>query len=523
MAEFREWMITEDGCDGYIFADLMLGICHLHEAKKAKKKDWQRTLWNLSPELKSLPPPDERKVNGTVEVPKFDPEAAKHMAPFNDDKDGDSCPITPLSSYAKHIKTIQKFAHASPENFAQTMMFSPLSANAPFPKHWDNFYLLMLLLKHVHPHAVSEQELKDLVRVYDDKYHSLGHTISGWKLRTIAEIWSHKEKLYSELMALAQGGSDRDIIARLCRFTGVQPVKAGFMAQLLFGRAGCIDTHNIDIYSTVWPDLSSELGFSPETMEKEKANKKWNVSPAQLAKGGVPKGVDAYVSTLEKLKGRGIGTEQLWNVWVDFVENFYRYISEHGRGAYTPMGAAADMNDPTYKKLADIKVPKILPAGRMDRGEDENARKILIPLMTGRGEGASATHDQIDPDEMFKQHMGMYRHGEPGGAAASSIPFATLVKPDGTKEPLEKSIGLAHEPSNIHYFGKKSGEKTIDPDFVRYVNRRRLETGGRKGAEEAERKEREDQEKKIQIGQHPGLPGFEDLPPPGWNKKKKKR
>ena len=85
MAEFREWMITEEGCDGYMFADLMLGICHLHEAKKAKKKDWQRTLWNLSPELKSLPPPDERKVNGTIEVPKFDPEAAKHMAPFDDD------------------------------------------------------------------------------------------------------------------------------------------------------------------------------------------------------------------------------------------------------------------------------------------------------------------------------------------------------------------------------------------------------------------------------------------------------
>jgi len=508
--EFKNWIITEEGCDGYLLADLVLGMCHLNEAKKVKKQDWQRMLMNLSPELKSLPPPDERKANGRIEVPKFDPDAAKGMAPFDDDDDKDSCEITPLSSYAKHIKKIQKFAHSSPENFAQTMMFSPLSANTPFPKHWDNFYVLMLLLKHVHPHDVTEAQLKDLVRVYDDKYHSLGHTISGWKLRTIAEIWSNKENLFQELMALAARGTDRDIIARLCKFTGVQPVKAGFIAQLLFGRAGCIDTHNIDIYSTVFPDMAGELGFSTDTLEKEKANKKWQVTKAQLEKPEVPRGVDAYVSTLEKLKGRGVGTEQLWNVWVDFVENFYRYISEHGRGAYTPMGAAADMSDPLYKKLSTIQIPKILPAGRMDTGDNEDARKILIPLMTGRGEAGSATHLQLDPDTMFKQHVGMYKHGEPGGYAASSIPFATLVKPDGTREPLEKSIGLADKPGNVHYFGKDSGEREIDPDFVRYVNRRRLETGGRKGAEERDRVERE---KKI-MARVPGLPGMEDLPPP---------
>ena len=520
MANFKDWILTEEAYFGYVLADLGAGLCNLLEIRKrGKTTSPQKTLWNLAPNIEKMPPPEDRRPAGKVHVPKFDPDIAAKMAPFDDPEIAKSCPITPLSGYAKHIQYIKAFAMKSPENFAQVMMFSPLSANVPFPKHWDNFNALMLLLHHVHPHKVTEQELKDLMSSFDDKYHSLGHTINGFKLRTIAEIWSAKDQLFKELPALAGRAGDRELIARLCQFTGVQPVKAGFMAQLLFGRAGCIDTHNIDIYSHVFPDMAAELGYTG-TDEKgyEKDNSKWNVNRAQLMKGKIPKGIDDYVGTLNKLQGRGIGTEQMWDIWVDFVENFYRYISEHGMGAYTPMGAALDPNNPVYKNLNGLWIPKTLPAGRTG-GEGEEGRQIKIPLIGGRGAGGSATHLQLSPEEMFRQRNAMYRFGKPGGAAAASIPFATLEKPDGTKEPLEKSIGMGMEPTDVHYFGRP-GEEELDPDYVRYVAKKRVSTGGRRGAEAEEEKDRL---RKIQA-RVPALPGFDDdTPLPTKLSKKKKK
>lgn len=171
-------------------------------------------------------------------------------------------------------------------------MFSPLSANVPFSKHWDGFNTMMAILHHYFPHKVNPEQLKEIVNVFDDKYHSLAHTISGWKLDTVAEIWSNKEKYFAALPALAAKGDDRALIAQLSKLPGVQPVKAGFMAQLLFGRAGCIDTHNIDIYTHVFPDMEDEL--DPQ---------KWSIKgdKAAAVEKGVPGEVDRYVSALEKL------------------------------------------------------------------------------------------------------------------------------------------------------------------------------------------------------------------------------
>jgi hypothetical protein len=472
MADFKNWMITEEACFGYVLADLAAGLCDLLEATTTRKSKPKAT-----PSTGNLPPLEKREPMGKVIMPKFNPKTADKMAPYNDKTL--SCPITPLSGYADHIRHIQKFALSSPENFAQTMMFSPLSANVPFPKHWDNFYVLMLLLKHYYPQKVSPEELRELIKVFDDKYHSLGHTINGIKLNTIAEIWNEKENLFRELPALAHKSDDKILIQRLCRFTGVQPVKAGFMVQLLFGRAGCIDTHNIDIYSTIFPDMAKELGHvDAEDESNDKKSKNWKISAIQAGKDKIAPGVDSYVNTLQKLAKRGFGTQQIWDVWVDFVENFYRYISAHGMGAYMPMGSAIDPNDPAYKGYEGILIRKTLPAGRHNL--EGQGRKVWVPAITDKGRGASATHLMMDPDEMFKQRVGMYRHGKPGGYSAASVPFPTIKNPFGEKEPLDRSIGMGSEPSDVHYFARP-GEKEIDPEYVRHIIRQRLASGGRKG------------------------------------------
>lgn len=427
MHGFREWIDNNEAGVGYVVSAIGRTILLLSEGRKNPER-------LRGKEFKSAPMLFSKdELNPTIQLP------SKKILGAN------ACPITPLSGYEKHIKAIQQYAMAGPDQFAQTMIFSPLSANVPFAKHWDNFHVLMLILKHYFPKTVDIPELRRIVDTFSDTWHALGHTIASFKLNTIAYIWNNKEKLFQELIDLSKEEDDFKLIARLSQIPGVLPVKAGFMAQLLFGKAGCIDTHNIDIYSKVYPELIKDLDF-----------RKWDRSEG---------GIESYIKTLQKLEKKGIGTKQLWDVWVDFVEHFYKITSEHGGSMYADMGSALDPSDPAYQALKDIKIPKT----RVGQGFIKNA---MVPLVSGKhGLGASATHLQTDPDEILKQFNLIYRQHKKGSEAASAIPYQV----DKYGRPLEKSIGMPTEPSSLHYFGKaldNSGE--VDPEYIKKIIRDRI-------------------------------------------------
>jgi hypothetical protein len=359
-----------------------------------------------------------------------------------------SCPITPLSGYERHIKKIQDFAQSGPDQFAQVLMFSPLSANANFAVHWDNFYVLMIILKHYFPKTVKKEELEAVVDGFGDYLHSMGASIYGWKFDHIEYIWNNREKLMGEFNELNSKNDLHKIIARLSRIPGVQPVKAGFVAQLIYGKAGCIDTHNIDIYGKVFPELKDDL-----------EPKKWTL------KGGNEKGVENYTKLLDKLQDRGIGTKQLWDVWVDFVENFYKHITKHGKGYYGDYGSGLDPNDPIYQALKNVVIPKT--------GIGRNKKSVFVPLVSGKhGMGASATHLPMDADDALDQFDKMYRKGEKGSEAAGSVPFRT----DKFGRPIDPTSGLSDMPSSLYYFGNAMN----DPDRIRDVINKRLAAGGKK-------------------------------------------
>lgn len=413
--EFKKWINLSEGILGYVLA-----AC-ITEGRKSpetlRRKDFSSTLFDTTP--KQILGPDE-------------------------------CPINPLSGYDTHIKSIQKFAFSGPEQFAQTILFSPLSANVPFTKHWDNFQVLMMILKHYFPNKVDPQKLEYIVDAFNDKYHALAHTISGFKYKTIAYIWNNRENLFNELPKLSSEGDDEKLIRRLSEIPGVQPIKAGFIAQLLFGKAGCIDTHNIDIYTKVFPDMADEFN-----------EKKW--------KG--KEGAKNYVALLKKLeKEKKIGSKQLWDIWVDFVEYFYRLVSTHGKGIYADMGSSLDPNDPIYRaiKEKEIKIPKI-------KIGQSTKKHVMVPVISGRyGMGASATHLQDDPDEMLRQFQRIQR-GEEGSTASRSIPFRT------NQNDANASIGMPTEPSSLHYFGKALSNKgEIDPERIKHIIDKRQERGGKK-------------------------------------------
>jgi hypothetical protein len=424
---FRSWFNLEEGLAGYVAANILEVIVEGRRdptALQNRRRSNQQSLF-------AEPEPE-------IEKPR-----PKQVL------DAHACPVTPLSGYRKHIEAIQSYARKSPENFAQVLIFSPLSANVPFSKHWNNFHVLMLILKHYFPKKVERQQLELVVDAFNDYLHSLAHTIQSFKLDTITDVWNQREQLMQELSAIAKEGDDVKLISKLSEIKGVQPVKAGFIAQLLFGRAGCIDTHNIDIYSKVYPDIAN----------------KFNAGDWQNNKQG---GVEKYVSLLGDLEKRGIGTQQLWDVWVDFVENMYKMISSHGRGSYADMGSALDPNDPVYQALKNVEIPKIGLGKKKD---------VFVPLVSGKhGMGASATHLPMDPDDALNQFYNMYRMGQKGSDAASSVPFHT----DAMGRPMDATSGMGLEPSSLHYFGKALTNTGVDPDHVRDIIRRRLAKGGRK-------------------------------------------
>jgi hypothetical protein len=438
--EFSTWIKHNEGCLGYVagavaytlFAEGRRDPKKLQRSKATKRKKSQSgTLFDIG------------------DPSKLDPEDI--IDPAAKEAPGDSCPVTPLSGYDTHIKAIQSFAHASPENFAQVLMFSPLSANIGFAKHWDNFQVLMMILKTMYPNQVTKKEIEHAVDSFNDKYHSLPASISGWKLDTVAQIWSNKENLKNKLDSIAKTGDDEALINELIKIPGVAPVKAGFIAQLLWGRAGCIDTHNIDIYTKAFPE-----------MEKDLDAKHWSKNE---------KGTKKYVKTLRDLEGKGIKTKQLWDVWVDFVENFYKQISKFGLGSYTPMGSATDPSDPAYAQLKGIKVPKKATTTGGDIYEIE-------PISGKYGMGASATHLQMEPDDALRQFHNMYNLGEPGSSAARAVAFR---KNRRTGKSLDQNLGV--EPSLLKYFQPSLSNQDVDPAIVKDIIQQRLGTGGRKAAQ----------------------------------------
>jgi hypothetical protein len=385
------------------------------------------------------------------------------------------CPVTPLSAYAREIEALKRYSSGSADAFAQVLMFSPLSANVSFAKHWDNFPVVMTVLKTMFPDIIKpltpedsqyaskpHKLLEKYLLAFSRPKYSLGATVAGWKYKTIAYVWNNRHQLKAELDQIAHAKGDEQekekaLIMVLKKIPGVAPVKAGFIAQLLYGKAGCIDTHNIDIYIKAFPDMKGLL------------------DPSKWSKNGNDKidrhAVDAYSGALQGLRNRGIGTQELWDVWVDFVGRMYEAIMDGGQGLYKKIGPALNPLDPKYKDLR-VTVPKerILASGKKRKG---NFVGIDAISGTDAGGGASLTHNlpAHDPAEMRR---GLHKSAR-GDADAPDWASAVVRHP--------KMMG--DRPASDFYFGPAmDDEGNTDEDKLRDL----IAGYGREGVEKMKKK-----------------------------------
>lgn len=452
MSNFRDWVITDESYVGYIFSSLMSGLFELSEEVleegRPNRKELQAKNFAYKQKI-------DKTLFGDEEIGENPLRKLDRMI----DDEGGSCPLMP-KKVADHMKAVRNFGRMSAENFAQVMMFSPLSANTPFAKHWDNFYVLMMILKHKFPDRVSREEIEEAAKSFKDFKHKLSHTISGWKFDTISYIWSNKEELFRELTALGDAGDDVALIVRLSKITGIQPVKAGFIVQLLWGRGGCIDTHNIDIYSKVFPDMDDAGDFN---------EKKWSVSKKASEKKRIKAAKD-YMRVLEMLNSRGINSERLWAVWVDFVESMYIMITRHGKGYYDYQGGILDPNDDEYSSLRGKTINK------MGIGKDGGG--VEVPLVTGKfGGGASATHLPMDADDALIRMRDLYTRGDIHKDSSLSSPeqlAARAVKFRRSFDGRSIDQNLGDRPSLLRYFEPALGKDGVNPDHVRHIIHKRI-------------------------------------------------
>lgn len=102
--------------------------------------------------------------------------------------------------------------------------------------------------------------------------------------------------LYKGAMAL-RDGTDAELLGYFASLPGLGLVKGGFMVQLIFGRVGCLDMHNI---------VMLDIPASRFKGDRYKTAKREVTRQAVLQE------------YLDACRGGG-GCEVLWNNWCDYV------------------------------------------------------------------------------------------------------------------------------------------------------------------------------------------------------------
>lgn len=153
--------------------------------------------------------------------------------------------------------------------------------------------------------------MKD-VKARGDRSNMLwGMKAHGWRY-----VQEHKQAIYHDMLELGYAADperrQHELLDYLALFPGLGMVKAGFIAQMLFGEIGCIDTHNLSRFG-----LRSEKTDQPTWLKSSAYKDRRPVKRVALR--------ETYL-TVTKNAG---GPRALWNDWCTYVHEKYPvyYIS----------------------------------------------------------------------------------------------------------------------------------------------------------------------------------------------------
>ena len=172
--------------------------------------------------------------------------------------------------YNIHARAVQNYSKLSSSNLADVILMVVLSIQQPW-------------------YAVGNQ-LKDV------KLNGINSRfISGNKAKTYKSLMSRKEFIYSQYLAVLNSNKSDDdkalsLMNVFLQIDGLGMAKAGFVCQLSAGLVGCIDIHNLRMYSIPMKDLKLSKSVKSKAIKNRR--------------------VMNYISICHD-----IGTEKLWNTW----------------------------------------------------------------------------------------------------------------------------------------------------------------------------------------------------------------
>lgn len=177
--------------------------------------------------------------------------------------------------FAKHQLQISQFARANPENFAKVMQFVIITIRNPL-------------------YNVAS----DIETATNGGEEAMG-VLFGYKFEAYNDAYLRREAHFSycEFAAMHNTGDELAcaIIEYVAAFPGFDIPKAGFVAQLIYGVGGCLDTHNL-----------KRFGFKPSAFRNFKQRKTAKARRNLVAK---------YVKACNDCGG----AEHLWNSWCEYV------------------------------------------------------------------------------------------------------------------------------------------------------------------------------------------------------------
>jgi len=180
--------------------------------------------------------------------------------------------------FKTHQPKIAKFARQSPENFAKVMQFVILSIRVPL-------------------YRVPQD-----MQTAEDGGEASSGVLYGWKHKayTSAELSAERTLSYLEHVNdedISDDDKARIMLAYLAELPGLDYAKAGFVIQLCYGLAGCIDAHNLTRFN-----VKEMRGFKRLKTAK-----------------GRRKNTTKYIALTKKLGG----AQSLWDSWCEFVAAKY--------------------------------------------------------------------------------------------------------------------------------------------------------------------------------------------------------
>jgi hypothetical protein len=392
-----------------------------------------------------------------------------------------------LSHFVRDQPYIAAFSQASAENMASAIIFVLLTIRADFMQVMQTFPLLMsVLMTHFHEKKMAPGELEAKLtemmakqasqthpnlrvtskkgKVYRRGY-GVGGQIFSFKYGGVTDVWNRREAIYGSVMNLV---AKKDTVAvfefLLSGVKGLAQAKAGFCVQLIFGEMGCIDMHNINLYSQFYLDRgqprSKSNVFQPDhlnglymrsptskrdldmynALDPKRFSSKPTL-PGPRPSGVVDSrqmrtwanrterfkaGVKAYVDVLKSLEADGFNTVKLWDIWISYVSNAYVKSSPRkdgdgdadGGSRYARDGNLAGnpldpVGDPTDAKLLRTKGP--IPDRNTLLTQAKSIRWIT-DSQTGMKRPIKKDNDESNPLDTFTVD-GMDR--EPSAGAAS--------------------------------------------------------------------------------------------------------